>query len=106
MIGARGDLQPAGGLALGRARRTSSAYPHDARLLPFAPGQAEKWDASLVGTGVIFCSDALGPPGAEWVLGEITKAQGGQRFELRLATKASRSLRLPYVRAVPTTQGE
>ena len=80
------DLQPSGGVALERGRR-ASRYPHESAALPFATGQPQAWDASLVGMGVAYCSDHAAPAGSEWTCGTIGKALGSQKFELRLATK-------------------
>ena len=96
------SLKPSGGVALERGQR-STCFPHDSRTLPFATGQAQAWDASLVGTGVAYCSDRTAPAGHEWICGEIVQSLGSQKFELRLVDKRKFVIKLPVpnVRYLP-----
>ena len=96
------SLKPSGGVALERGQR-GSGYQHDSRTLPFATGQVQAWDASLVGTGVAYCSDRTAPAGQEWTCGEIVRSLGSQKFELRLAGKQKFVVKLPVpnVRYLP-----
>ena len=96
------SLKPNGGVALERGQRATS-YPYDSRTLPFATGQAQAWDASLVGTGVSYCSDRTAPAGQTWICGEIVRSLASQKFELRLVDKQKLVVKLPVcnVRYLP-----
>lgn len=101
------SLQPSGGVALERNRR-ATGYPHASLTLPFRPGLPQAWDASLMGTGVAYCSDHTAPVGGDWIRGRIFKCLNGQRFELRLDDKQKLTMKLPTprVRYLPVQQHE